>query len=296
MARAAPRPDSVRVALDVRDELGESPCWDAAAGDLLRVDIGRGRMHGWSPDSGRTWSLQLQGEVGAVVPRAGGGQLLAVGCTLLLRDVDGRRRALARADEPVGGNRFNDCRCDPQGRLWAGTMSRARVAGTASLYRLTPGGELERVVTHTTISNGLGWSPDGARMYFVDSTTQRVDAFDFDPASGAISGRRTLATIDPADGLPDGLAVDVEGGVWVCLFGGGAIRRYTPNGRLDAVVRLPVTNPTCPAFAGADLATLYVTSARHRLSPQQLEREPLAGALLALHPGVRGLPTNRFAG
>jgi sugar lactone lactonase YvrE len=286
----------VQFALDARDQLGESPCWDDDAGELLRVDITGRAVHAWAPADGSTWTIALDGDVSAVVPRVRGGQLLAVDHALVLRDPDGARRTIATVEEQVDENRFNDCRCDPQGRLWAGTMSRTRTPGTAALYRLEPGGELERVVDATTISNGLGWSPAGDELYFVDSTTQRIDAFDFDPAGGAIANRRTLATIDPADGLPDGIAVDADGGIWVCLFGGAAIRRYGRNGELDVHIPLPVTNPTCPAFGGPDLTTLYVTSARHRLTPEQLAAEPRAGALLALNPGVRGQPANRFGG
>jgi sugar lactone lactonase YvrE len=175
-------------------------------------------------------------------------------------------------------------------------MSRTRTPGAAALYVLEPDGRLTLAISGTTISNGLGWSADGTRMYFIDSTTQRVDVLDFEGGSGAVSGRRPFAVIDPADGLPDGLAVDAEGGVWVCLFGGAAVRRYDVGGRLDAVVSLPVTNPTCPAFGGENLRTLYITSARHRLTPDQLAAEPLAGALLELDPGVAGLPVHRFAG
>jgi sugar lactone lactonase YvrE len=133
-------------------------------------------------------------------------------------------------------------------------------------------------------------------MYFIDSTTQRIDAFEFDLAAGELGARREFARVDPDDGLPDGLAVDAEGGVWVCLFGGGQLRRYNAGGRLTEVVELPVSNPTSPAFGGPGLGVIYVTSARHRLTPQQLEREPLAGALLAVRPGVTGLPAARFGG
>lgn len=287
---------NVRPVLDTRDQLGEGPLWDGCRKELLRVDIARGLVHGWRPDDGAAWELTLDGEVSAVVPRARGGLLLARGHELLVRNTDGSQHTLAGAEEQLDDNRFNDCRCDPQGRLWAGTMSKSREAGAAALYRLRPGGPLERVIEGTTISNGLGWSPAGDRMFFIDSTTQHVDVLDFDPATGVVANRRTLIEIDPGDGLPDGMAVDAEGGIWVCLFGGGAIRRYDAAGALDAVIPLPVTNPTCPAFGGPDLRTLYVTSARHRLSPQQLAQEPLAGALLALDPGVRGLPASRFGG
>jgi sugar lactone lactonase YvrE len=286
----------VRVALHAADHLGEGPFWDERAGELLRVDITRGRVHAWNPALNRVRTHVLGGEVGAVVPRAQApGWVVAVGHRLALR-VGDDERTLAVVEQDVADNRFNDCKCDPQGRLWAGTMSKQRTPGSAALYRLRAGGELERVVDGTTISNGLAWSPAGDRMYFIDSTTQRIDVLHFDGATGATSGRRPLVHVDPADGLPDGMTVDAEGGIWVCLFGGGAIRRYAPDGTLAIHVALPVTNPTSAVFGGPDLRTLYVTSARHRLSPEQLAAEPLAGAVLALRPGVRGLPGNRFAG
>jgi sugar lactone lactonase YvrE len=283
----------VSVALQAGDQLGEGPFWDERRGELLRVDIARGLVHGWDPESGRCWRREYRGEVSAVVPRARReGWLMGCDHRLLLDD----GTVLAEVESGVETNRFNDCKCDPQGRLWAGTMSKERRAGAAALYRLDPDGELTRAIAATTISNGLGWSPDGQLMYFIDSATQRVDMLDFDADTGRVSGRRELARIDPDDGLPDGLAVDADGGIWVCLLGGRAIRRYDERGGLDAVVELPVTNPTSPVFGGPDLRTLYVTSARHRLSAAQLTREPLAGALLALKPGVAGLPGNRFAG
>jgi sugar lactone lactonase YvrE len=286
----------VRPAIDVGDHLGEGPHWDDRAGELLWVDITRGRIHAWRGPDGSVRTQALQGEVSAVVPRTDApGRVVAAGHRLLLRE-GAPERTLAVVEEDLPDNRFNDCKCDPQGRLWAGTMSKTRAPGVAALYRLAPGGELERVIAGTTISNGLAWSPAGDTMYFIDSTTQRVDAFDFDAATGDISDRRTLIGIDPADGLPDGMTVDAEGGIWVCLFGGAAIRRYAPDGRLDAAIALPTTNPTSPAFGGPDLQTLYITTARHRLTPSQLANEPFAGALLALDPGVQGLPGNRFAG
>jgi sugar lactone lactonase YvrE len=287
---------TIEIALDCHDQLGEAPFWDDANGELLRVDITPGCVHGWDPASGSAWRRECDGEVSAVIPRAGGsGFVLACGHRILLDDGH-HTHVLAGVEEDLPDNRFNDCRCDPRGRLWAGTMSKVREPGAAALYRLDPGTGLERVITGTTISNGLGWSPAGDRMYFIDSTTQRVDVFGYDLATGAVDGRRTFAEIDPADGLPDGMAVDSEGGVWVCLFGGGALRRYGEDGKLDEVIPVPVTNPTSAVFGGPGLRTLYVTSARHRLTSEQLAAEPQAGAVLALDPGVAGLPGNRFAG
>jgi sugar lactone lactonase YvrE len=285
-----------RPIIDTRDHLGEGPHWDDRAGELLWVDITAGRIHAWTPPGGRLRTERLDGEVSAVVPRAGArGHVVATGHRLLLRE-GGAEHTLAIVEEDLPDNRFNDCKCDPQGRLWAGTMSKTRTTGTAALYRLAPGREIERVIDATTISNGLAWSPSGDTMYFIDSTTQRVDAFDFDAATGRISARRTVIEIDAEDGLPDGMTVDAEGGIWICLFGGAAIRRYTADGRLDAAIPLPTANPTSPTFGGTDLRTLYITTARHRLTADQLASEPTAGAVLTLDPGVKGLPGNRFAG
>jgi sugar lactone lactonase YvrE len=287
---------SADIALDAGDQLGEGPFWDELRGELLRVDISRGLVHGWNPATGAAWRREFDEEVGAAVPRAGAdGLVLAVGRSIVL-DEGERLRVLASVEEDRPGNRFNDCKCDPAGRLWAGTMSGESSPGAGALYRLAPGGDIERVISGTTISNGLGWSPAGDLMYFIDSTTHRIDVFDYDAGSGEIANRRAFAEIDPSDGLPDGMTVDSEGGVWVCLFGGGAVRRYAEDGALEATVPLPVTNPTSPVFGGQDLRMLYVTSARHGLSDDQLAAEPPAGAVLALEPGVAGLPGNRFAG
>jgi sugar lactone lactonase YvrE len=279
-----------------RDLLGEGAHWDAERGELVHVDILGGVVHGWLPRAGRSWSFGVGGEVGAVVPRRDGGYVLAVEHDLIAQAADGTRQVLASAEEQEDHTRFNDCRSDPSGTLWAGTMSRDRRPGTAGLYRLRPGEALERVLGGTTISNGIGWSPDSSLMYFIDSTSYQVDAFDYDLATAEIANRRPFAVVNSDDGLPDGLAVDAEGYVWVCLFGGGAIRRYAPDGSLDTHVPLPVTCPTCPAFGDADLGTLYITSTRHRLTREQLEAEPIAGALLAWRPGVRGQVGNAFGG
>lgn len=286
----------VRVALNSQDLLGEGATWRANAQELMRVDIARGLVHGWSPETGDAWSRSFDGEVGAAVPRAGGGFVVAVDHELRLVDPDGTSKVIASAEVDLPHNRFNDCRADPAGRLWAGTMSTVREPGVAGLYRLEAGGELERVIADTTISNGLGWSPSGELMYFIDSTTQQIDVLDYDVTSGTPTARRAFATVEPRDGLPDGLCVDAEGCVWVCLFGGGALRRYTPDGSLDAVIEMPVPHVTCPAFGGPDLATLFVTSTRHRLTAEQAAKFPLAGSVFALEPGVRGLLAGAFAG
>lgn len=289
-------PHNLRVVSVERDQLGEGPVWDDEHATLVRVDIARGLVLSLHKHGEPSTTLEVDGEVSAAVPRAAGGMVLAIGHEIVALDAHGIQETLAIVEHTLEDNRFNDCRCDRRGRLWAGTMSKTRAPDQAALYRLVAGEPIEPVIQPTTLSNGIGWNPAGDRMYFIDSTTQRVDAFDFDQAAGSVSNRRLFAAIRPAAGLPDGLTVDSEGGVWVCLFGGGCIRRYDDRGVLDAEIPLPVTNPTCPTFGGPDLPTLYITSARHKLSPEQLSAEPLAGAVLALEPGVTGQPVNRFAG
>jgi sugar lactone lactonase YvrE len=279
-----------------RDLLGEGPTWDARRRELVHVDILGGSVHGYRPASGQTWSFASGIETGAAVPRADGGFLLAVNHDLVAHEPNGDQRLVASVEIELDHTRFNDCRCDAVGTLWAGTMSRERLAATAGLYRLAPGDDLRCVIAGTTLSNGIGWSPASDVMYFIDSTTQRIDAFDYDLTSSQLSDRRTFARIDPRDGLPDGLTVDADGRVWVCLFGGGAIRCYGWDGTVEAHIPLPVSCPTCPAFGDDDLGTLYVTSSRHRLTAEQHAAEPLAGALLRCRPGVRGQAGNAFSG
>lgn len=289
-----PQP-SAAIALLGPDQLGEGPVWDDRSDELVRVDISGRLVHRWNPTTDASTSFSTDGDVGAVVLCEDGGLILAIECELWRRNPAGTLMFVADV-QATPGVRFNDCRADPRGRLWAGTLHRDREPGHAALYRLDEHGELTTVLPERTISNGIGWSPAGTTMYYIDSTTQRVAEFDYDLDTGELGDQRLFADIDPTDGLPDGLTVDADGGVWVCLFGGGRIRRYLPDGTLHHEIMLPLTNPTCPAFGGADLSTLYVTTARHRLTEEQLVREPLAGALLQLDVGVRGRPAYRFAG
>jgi sugar lactone lactonase YvrE len=289
----------IEIVVRARNQLAEGPVWLEDRQELLWVDITRGLVQSWCPRRERTIATRFQGETSAVVPCAGGGLIVAVDHELVLLEADVGDSAiptktLVSVETNLPDNRFNDCRCDPQGRLWAGTMSKAREPHTAGLYRLSANREIELVVGDTTLSNGLAWSPDGQSMYFIDSTTQRIDVFDFDGGDGSLANRRCLAEIAAADGMPDGMTVDAEGGIWVCLFGGGALRRYSPDGRLDEHIALPVPHPTCPAFGGEDLSTIFLTTTRHRLTRQELADMPDAGSVFALRPGVAGLPANLY--
>lgn len=269
---------------------GEGPCWDAAAGVLRWVDLLAGDVLTLDGDD------VVRRHVGDVAaawrPRAGGGLVVAVERGFVLVEPDGAVGPVHRAFDETDV-RMNDGACDRQGRFFCGSMAYSMAPGRAALYRFDPDGTVTTALTGLTISNGLAWTADGATAVYVDSPTQRVDVLDYDTGVGAFSGRRPLAHVDPAHGMPDGLALDAEGGVWVALWGGGAVHRYTPDGRLDAVVTLPVRQVTACAFGGPDGDRLYVTTSDLGLGD---EAEPEAGALFAVDVGVRGLPVTAFAG
>jgi len=286
---------AVELVLDARAELGDGPRWDPREQRLFWVDIMRGRVHSFRPGKGACRSVDVGRPVGALAGAAAGGVVLAVAGGFARLDPDsGHFEMLATVEADRPQNRMNDGACDAAGRFWAGTMALDERPQAGALYRLDPSGAVETMITDVTISNGIDWSPDGRRMYYVDSPTRRIDVLDFDPATGRIANRRPLVEVPAEAGIPDGLTVDAAGFVWLALWGGGALRRYAPDGTLDRVVPLPVSHPTSCAFGGADLDELYVTSARRPLSKEERAREPMAGGLLRLRPGVAGRLANVF--
>ncbi len=282
---------------DAGDELGEGVTWDAAQSRLISVDILRGRVHLVDPASKLARTIEVGQPVGAAVPCTPNTLMLALRDGFARLDLQSgtvTRVADVEADQP--GQRMNDGVCDSAGRFWAGTMCMQERPGLGSLYRLDVDGAVTKMVTGVTVSNGIDWSLDDSRMYYIDSPTQRIDIFDFDSATGAIENRRPFVAVDPSDGSPDGLTVDAEGAIWVALWGGSALRRYLPDGSLDRIVPLPVTHPTTCAFGGKDLQDLYITSATIRLSEAERRAQPLAGTIVRLRPGVTGRAANAFAG
>jgi sugar lactone lactonase YvrE len=282
----------VEVAIQARALLGEGPRWDAASRRLLWVDIEGRALHLFDPARDDDRAIPLDDRVGAAAPTESGGVLVALADRLALVDPDDESvRTLVEL--PHGPElRLNDGACDAAGRFWVGSMALDEAPGAAALYRYSSDGGLERVLDGVTLSNGLGWSPDGGTMYYVDSPTYRIDAFDFDVATGAISGRRRWVAIDRDAGIPDGLAVDDEGGVWVALFGGAAVRRYGPDGALDRVLAVPAEKVTACCFGGDDGRSLYVTTASIDVGDEQ----PLAGSVFVTEVDVSGPPARPFAG
>lgn len=288
---------AVELALDARTELGEGPVWDDRSGELVFVDIMRGRVHFHRPGSGELRTLEVGQPVGAAAPRRAGGLVLALRDGFARLDTEtGRLDWIAKVEADRPDQRMNDGACDSAGRFWAGTMAQDARPGAGALYRLDPDGHVEVILREVTISNGLDWSSDGRRLYYVDSPTQRIDVLDFDAARGAVSNRRTFAAVPESDGLPDGLTLDAEDFVWVALWGGGCLHRYAPDGRLDRVLMLPVTHPTSCAFGGPDLGDLYITTAWIELSPLERDRQVHAGGLFRFRPGVAGRKASVFEG
>ncbi|MGH8793243.1 MAG: SMP-30/gluconolactonase/LRE family protein [Stackebrandtia sp.] len=282
----------VELALDSRSFLAEGPSWDARTQTLLWTDIPACRFHRFDPATGRNVAYATGGRVGAVVPREHGGVLLASEDAFLISDdADTYFDTAARIAPEDANIRFNDGKCDPAGRMWAGTLG---LAGRCALYRFTSGAKPTTQVTGVGLSNGLGWSPDEETMYYIDTPTGGVDAFDFSSESGEIRNRRRLA--DVPDGRPDGLCVDGDGGIWVAIAFGWAVRRYTPDGRLDRVIRLPTAQVTSCAFGGRDLRTLFITTGMKGLTGEQRDEQRLAGGIFACTPGVTGLNTTPFKG
>jgi sugar lactone lactonase YvrE len=286
---------SAELVLDAGAELGEGPRWDGEAGELVWVDIMVGAVHRFDPETGRDRSFTVGQPVGAANLRRSGGLVLALrdGIAFLDERHPTELRWLAEIECDRPDTRMNDAACDPSGRLWAGTMDLEERNPAGALYRIEPAGAVETILRAVTVSNGIGWSPDGRRLYYVDSSTARLEVFDFEPAAGSVSGRRTVVRIPPDDGAPDGLTVDAEGCIWVALWEGWSIRRYCPDGSLSGSVDVPAGRVTSCAFGGPALDTLYVTTAR----PDEPDpRQPSAGGIFAVRPGVTGLPTNCFAG
>jgi L-arabinonolactonase len=278
------------------DVLGEVPRWHPVERVLYWIDAFKPAVHRLDPASKQLDSWTPPEKLGSFAPRAAGGLLIAGRNGLA--HYDPASGTLERIVDPEAGaavNILNDGRCDRNGRFWVGSMSRTMERASGRLYRLDRG-RLDTVADDIWVANGVCWSPDDGRMYFADSHLKTIFVYDFDLSAGALGPRRVFAAMDDRPGVPDGSSVDADGFVWNAVFDGGCLIRYTPDGRIDRTIQLPVSRPTACAFGGADLATLYVTTARFRLAPDKLATEADAGGLLALDVGVRGLPEALYSG
>jgi sugar lactone lactonase YvrE len=300
------------VAVPSQCYLAEGPVWDQRAALLRWVDINPGHVHAFDPAAGAHTRFAAAGADGPAVPRDDAVPVGAIGLTasggFVLALVDGfafgdaepgpaGRYPLTRIDGfrvDASAVRFNDGKPSPWGDFWAGTMPWKEDGPRCALYRLTPEGRVTELFGGVGLSNGLDWSVDRGSFYYADSRSGGVDVFATDPDTGALGERRRFVSVDA--GIPDGLTLDADGCLWLAVFGTGEVRRYTPDGDLDTVIRVPVDQPTSMAFGGDDLATLYITTAREALTPAEVAAQPHAGDIFACAPGATGRPPNRFAG
>ncbi len=276
------------------DLLGEGPLWCPRERALYWVDI-RGRwLRRWAERGGQVTSWPMPEEIGSIAIAEQGGVLLALKSGIaIFEPMTASFRKLADLPDHGKSLRCNDGKCDRQGRFWVGTMEMAEIGKTGKLYRLDDRG-CAVMLRDVEIPNSLAWSPDGATMYWADSMQRKIWAFPYDTATGTHGERRVFAEV-AAPAVPDGATVDAEGHLWSAHYNGGRVVRYAPDGTIDRVVDLPATQITSCAFGGANLTTLFVTSATQNLCAEAIAAQPLAGALFAIEVGVNGMREPRYA-
>lgn len=293
-------PTQLYCAFHGADPLGEVPLWNAADQTLWWIDVYRPALQGFTPTLGRHQHHVLPGKaVGAWTLRQQGGMVVALDCGLHSFDpATGHSQPLAGliADHQAATHRPNDGKCDRRGRLWFGTLNHVERTPTGGLFSFSTETGLVPWLDGIATPNGLCFSPDDRILYFCDSRQKAIWAFDFDLDEGRISNRRVFCDLSADPGIPDGSTVDADGFLWNAAFGASRIIRYDPKGRVDRIIDVPTRQPTSLAFGGPGLRTLFITTAALRLSPDELQTQPWAGALLACEPGPAGLPEPAFAG
>ena len=288
----------VTLALDAQNHLGESPMWSARDQTLWWVNCEQPpELHRWHPESGAHDIWPMPQRIGGFVHKAGGGLLLALADGIYDFDLESEALTL-RAPSPLPPHvKLHECGCDRQGRLWVGSFDHHfpadRDAAGGAWFRLD-GNALTRVIEGVSVSNGLAFSPDGRTLYCANTPSRCVEAFDIDPETGTLSNRRIFLSLAPGDGHIDGATVDTEGGYWLAVVATGTVRRYLPDGTLDRTIALPCSNPTKPAFGGADMKTLFATSTKMVIKSDSAGAE-LNGALFAVQTGFIGIDEALFA-
>lgn len=287
--------DSLTCVLPWGAQLGESPVWEERQRLLYWVDILHPAVYRFDPETGRNETCDTGKLISAVLPVEDGRLLVASQDGIeWLNFATGEMTLFASPEAGLRDNRLNDAKIGPDGAIWVGSMRIDASRPSGALYRIESDGRTTRKERDITVSNGIAWSPSGETLYFVDTVPGLIHAYDCDPATGALANRRVFARVPEAEGRPDGIAVDAEGGLWCAIWDGWRVNRYDQTGRLERTLDLPVPRPTSVAFGGEDLSTLFITSARTRLPASSLSEAPLSGGLFACTPGIIGAPVGPF--
>jgi L-arabinonolactonase len=282
--------------LDCRNLHGEGVLWNDLDGRLWWTDIHGKALWAFDAATAKAERYEAPDRICCFAPREAGGLVAAFADGFALYDpLTGRREDIAAFEPDLPQTRLNDGRTDRQGRLVAGGMDERDLSPISSVWRLDPDLRLTRLFGAVRCANSTCFSPDGRTMYFADSPQREIVAFDYDAATGAVGAKRTVARTE-GRGVPDGSCVDAEGFIWNAIWEGYRVDRFAPDGRLDLTIEVPVEKPTCVAFGGVDLDTLFITTSRLGSSEDILVREAGSGGLYAVKPGVRGLPDAPFAG
>ena len=287
-----------KLILNATAKLAEGPAWDHRLQHLIWVDIEEKQVHLYHPAFDRDDCYQLDKMVGAAVPMKSKGQLLlALSDGLAIFTLAKQSLTyIAETEREHPGNRFNDGKCDSEGRFWAGTMGLELESGLGALYCVWPNFSVHPKVKKVTISNGLAWAANGQTMYYIDSPTQQVVAYEYDPPSGAIGNPKVVIRIPPKLGTPDGMTIDQEGKLWIALWGGYGVGRWDPlTGELLDMLRVNAPHVTSCTFGGPNLDELYITTARSGLTAEQIEAYPNSGGIFWIKPGQQGRPIDFFA-
>lgn len=292
-----PSADTLHVVLNARADLGEGAIWNQQENLLWWIDIEKGILHKFNPEDGTDKEYPMFRRIGTVVPTVSGKALVALEDGLNFFDpATGGFTFIADPDAGIPDMRYNDGKCDPSGRLWVGGMGMGQDnRHQSSLYRLDNDLKTYKILDSITCSNGICWSLDKTRMYYIDTPTMKVMVFDYDDRTGEISNGRTLVEIPDGMGAPDGMTIDSKGNLWVCLWGGAGVACFDgTTGKLIRKIDVPALNVTSCAFGGKDYRTLFITSAGISMSPEAKDKYPLAGNLFAIVPGVNGVPAFFF--
>jgi len=288
---------NIECVVDAKNKLGEVPVWCPQEQALYWIDVEGCLLQRFIPSLGEVRIWKMPERIGSFALREKGGLIVAFESGFAFYDLDTEKvEWLAKPESHIPRNRFNDGKCDRKGRFWAGTMDDQLSEHTGALYCYNPDGTVEQRDDKIGISNSLAWSPNNDRFYFADTLDSTIYAFDYDHESGQITNKRVFANTEDQPGNPDGSTIDEEGYLWNAQWDGWRLVRYAPTGQIDRIVELPVQKPTSCMFGGANLDTLYVTSAIWDLSSEELEEQPYAGGVLAIDVGIKGLPEPRFKG